>query len=122
MNENKLNTSTFSKTFESLSLFKPIHAVKEFDIKKNFEEFIDIPFNNFHLSLSRFSVKRPLKYVNRNLIPELYGYLETNPKEFKRAFIESEDVINDSIFSLLRKGAYSCDFGHSVLLKADTQS
>ncbi len=87
-------------------LFKPIQTTKEFDIKKNFEEFIDIPFNDFHLCLSRFSVKRPLKYVNRKLITELYGFLETNPVEFKRAFIESKDVINDSVFSLLRKGSF----------------
>lgn len=106
MIENAQNTSTFSDTFESLSLFKPIRTAKEFDIKKNFEEFIDIPFNDFHLSLSRFSVKRPLKYVNRNLITELYGFILANSKEFKSAFIDSEDVINDSVFSLLRKGSF----------------
>ncbi|WP_347174648.1 hypothetical protein [Polaribacter uvawellassae] len=106
MNEKELNTSTFSNTFESLSLFKPIHTVKEFDIKKNFEEFIDIPFNDFHLCLSRFSVKRPLKYVNHNLITELYGFLEANSVNFKKSIIESKDVINDSVFSLLRKGSF----------------
>jgi hypothetical protein len=106
MNDNKLNTLTFSNTFESLNLFKPIQSAKEFDIKKNFEEFIDIPFNDFHLCLSRFSVKRPLKYVNRNLIIELYGFLEANPVEFKKAIIESKDVIDDSVFSLLRKGSF----------------
>ena len=106
MNEKKLHTSTFSSTFESLSLFKPIRTAKEFDIKKNFEEFIDIPFNDFHLCLSRFSVKRPLKYFNRNLIIELYGFLGLSPVEFEKAFIESKDVINDSIFGLLRKGSF----------------
>ena len=106
MNESKLNTSTFSSTFESLSLFKPIRIAKEFDIKKNFEEFIDIPFNDFHLCLNRFSVNRPLKYYNRNLIIELYGFLRLSPVEFKKALIESNEAINDSIFGLLRKGSF----------------
>lgn len=106
MNENKVNKSTFNNTFESLNLFKPIQTAKEFDIKRNFEEFIDIPFNNFHFCLSRFSVKRPLKYFNRDLITELSRFIEENPTEFKRALIESKDVINDSVFSLLRKGSF----------------
>ena len=102
----ELHTSTFSKIFESLSLFKSIHTAKEFEIKKNFEEFIDIPFNDFHLCLSRFSDKRPLKYFNRNLIIELSRFLELYPTEFKKAFIESKDVINNSITGLLRNGSF----------------
>lgn len=105
MDEKNIHKSTFSSTFELLSLFKPIRTAKEINVKKNFEEFIDIPFNDFHLCLSRFSDKRPLKYFNRNLIIELYRFLELSPEEFKKAIIELRDVMNDSIFGLLRKGS-----------------
>lgn len=96
---------TVYNTFENLSIFASIQQLKKIEIKRNFKEEIKIKFNDYHFCLSRFADARPLKYHNKSLIVQLYNFLSPNSIFFLDSLCEKSDVINNSIFSLLRIGS-----------------
>lgn len=108
--------SSLNKTLANHSICKLYHSLRKDIILESFSSWVkESSFNDWHLSLSKFSTIRPLKYYDPQIINKLLTFFEENINVTFDALSKLSIEITHAITSLLREGS-SWNYEKQILL------